>query len=412
MIKQIKAKSEVIISLLLGLFFVLLGVFILFNTSRIRGEAETVNEDNIDTILDLINAFFVEVSHMLGIMIGGFPVLGGILIILFGVFMFKVAQTIRDTTKYDIYLSFFFMGMSLILFVITTVLMNQVYGLWSILFFIAFIVHMMYNIFNEYLDPKHRKEHYMIILFFYGIAYFFTQNAVYSSIEEALTPTDVLSINMFFAIIWVLSLLSLWVGVFLSKSKNLLKKPKHDSSGEMSRKSKRGAHKLNPNEYLGFSKKLYDFRNRLIQSVKTFTEFDFPKWFKVNYVELILGAIVLFFIIVEFNNRQGVFTEGLFRLSDMQYIYEWVNLFIALVLAILYLVFTIFNTWKDKFYNRQMIIITALWLKVTVSLYISLFKDVELSIFILPFNILLVTLCTPLMLISIFKSFEGEKRDG
>lgn len=412
MIKQIKAKSEVIISLLLGLFFVLLGVFILFNTSRIRGEAETVNEDNIDTILDLINAFFVEVSHMLGIMIGGFPILGGILIILFGVFMFKVAQTIRDTTKYDIYLSFFFMGMSLILFVITTVLMNQVYGLWSILFFIAFIVHMMYNIFNEYLDPKHRKEHYMIILFFYGIAYFFTQNAVYSSIEEALTPTDVLSINMFFAIIWVLSLLSLWVGVFLSKSKNLLKKPKHESSGEMSRKSKRGAHKLNPNEYLGFSKKLYDFRNRLIQSVKTFTEFDFPKWFKVNYVELILGAIVLFFIVVEFNNRQGVFTEGLFRLSDMQYIYEWVNLFIALVLAILYLVFTIFNTWKDKFYNRQMIIITALWLKVTVSLYISLFKDVELSIFILPFNILLVTLCTPLMLISIFKSFEGEKRDG
>lgn len=412
MIKQIKAKSEVIISLLLGLFFVLLGVFILFNTSRIRGEAETVNEDNIDTILDLINAFFVEVSHMLGIIIGNFPIVGGILIILFGVFMFKVAQTIRDTTKYDIYLSFFFIGMSLILFIITTILMNQVYGLWSILFFIAFIVHMMYNIFNEYLDPKHRKEHYMIILFFYGIAYFFTQNAVYSSIEEALTPTDVLSINMFFAIIWVLSLLSLWVGVFLSKSKNLLKKPKHDSSGEMSRKSKRGAHKLNPNEYLGFSKKLYDFRNRLIQSVKTFTEFDFPKWFKVNYVELILGAIVLFFIIVEFNNRQGVFIEGLFRLSDMQYIYEWVNLFIALVLAILYLVFTIFNTWKDKFYHRQMVIITALWLKVTVSLYISLFKDVELSIFILPFNILLVTLCTPLMLISIFKSFEGEKSDG
>jgi hypothetical protein len=412
MFNKIKAKSEVLISLLLGLFFVLLGVFVLFNTGRIRGDAEMVDEDNINTILDLINAFFVEVSHMLGIMIGGFPVIAGILLILFGVFMFKVAQTVRDTTKYDIYLSFFFLGLSLILFIITTVLMNQVYGLWSILFFVAFIVHMMYNVFNEYLDPKHRKEHYMIILFFYGIAYFFTQNAVYSNIESTLSPTDVLSIDMFFVIIWLLSLMSLSVGVFLSKSKNLLKKPKQSSDEQLSRKKKRGTNKLNPNEYLGFSQKLYDFRNRIMQAVRDFTEIDFPKWFKVNYIELLLGIIVLFFIIVEFNNRQGVFTEGLFRLSHMQYIYEWVNLFIALVLAVLYLIFTIFILWKNKFYHRQMIIITALWLKVTVSLYITLFKDVELSLFILPFNILLVVLCTPLLLISIFKSFGSDNSNG
>lgn len=408
MINKIKDKSEVIISLTLGLFFVLLGVFILFNTSRIRGDAEMVNEEEIETVLDLINAFFVEVSHMLGIMIGGFPIIAGILIILFGVFMFKVAQTIRDTTKYDLYLFFFFLTLSVVLFIVTTLLMNQIYGLWSILFLIAFLVHMMYNVFNEYLDPRHRKEHYMIILFFYGIAYFFTQNAVYSNIESTLTPTDVLSIDMFFAIIWVLSLLSLWVSVFLSKSNNILKKPKRISDAELSRASKHGTKRLNPNEYLGFSKTLYDFRNRIIQAVKDFIELDFPKWFKVNYIELILGVLVLFFIIVEFNNRQGVFTEGLFRLSQMQYIYEWVNLFITLALAVLYLVFTIFNTVKNIFYNRQMIIITALWLKVTVSLYITIFKDVELSLFILPFNVLLVILCTPLLLISIFKSFEGE----
>lgn len=411
MINKLKDKSEVIVSLILGLFFVLMGVFILFNTSRIRGDAELVDEGEIETILDLINAFFVEVSHMLGIMIGSFPIVAGIFLILFGVFMFKVAQTIRDTTKYDIYLSFFFLGLSIVLFIVTTILMYQVYGLFAILFLVAFIVHMLYNVFNEYLDPRHRKEHYMIILFFYGIAYFFTQNAVYSNIESTLTPTDVLSIDMFFAIIWVLSLLSLWVSVFLSKSNNLLKKPKTEAGKNLSRKSKRSTNKLNPNEYLGFSKALYDFRNRVMQAVKDFIEIDFPKWLRVNYIELILGVLVLFFILVEFNNRQGVFTEGLFRLSQMQYIYEWVNLFIALILAVLYLVFTVFNTWKDKFYHRQMVIITALWLKVTVSLYITIFKDVELSLFILPFNILLVLLCTPLLLISIFKSFEKETVD-
>ena len=115
--------------------------------------------------------------------------------------MFKVGQTVRDTTKYDSFLSFFFLGLSLLLFVVTTVLMMQVYGWWAILFFIAFMVHLLYNIYNEYLNPKHRKEHYMIIMFFYGIAYFFTQNAVYSNIDESLNPTDVLSINMFFGLI-------------------------------------------------------------------------------------------------------------------------------------------------------------------------------------------------------------------
>ena len=86
----------------------------------------------------------------------------------------------------------------------------------------------------------------------------------------------------------------------------------------------------------------------------------------------------------------------------MQYIYEWVNLFIALALAVAYLFTTFFNMTQNKYYHRQMIVITALWLKVTVSLFITLFRDVELSLFILPFNILLVLLTTPLLIISIF----------
>ncbi|TVT29046.1 hypothetical protein FO441_01870 [Salinicoccus cyprini] len=400
--KWLKQQSEVIISILLGVFFVISGLFILFNTGRIRGEALEISR--IETFFDLFNAFFVEVINILGIVIGGFPIIAGILLILFGAGMFKVAQLIRRTTEFDTGLSLFFLGLSFVLFLVTTLLMFQVYGWFALFFMLAFIVHMLYSIFNEHLDPRHRKEHYMVILFFYGLAYFFTQNAVYSNIETTLSPTDVLSIDMFFAIIWVLSLMALWVGVFLSKSKNLLKKPKKGDAATLSRQHKRRS--LHPDEYLKFSKHLYDMRSGLLHKVKTFMEVEFPSWLRPNYIELLLGALVLIFILIEFNNRQGVFTEGYFNLSDMQYIYEWVNLFLSLALAVAYLFTTFFNMTQNRFYNRQMIFITALWLKVTVSLYITVFKDVELSLFILPFNILLVLLTTPLLIISIFKEFD------
>ena len=132
----------------------------------------------------------------------------------------------------------------------------------------------------------------------------------------------------------------------------------------------------------------------------------------MNYIEILFGIIVLIFVFLEFNNRNGVFVEGYFRLNDMQTIYEWVNLLITLVLALLYLYFTIMNLLKNKYYHRQMIVIFILWLNVTVSLYITLFKDVELSLFILPFNVFLVLLLTPLLLISIFKEFKGDENDG
>lgn len=413
MISKFRNRSEVIISFILGVFFIVLGLFILFNTSQIKNEEVPVEEDKIETIFDLINAFFVEVSNMLSMMIGGFPIIAGILIILFGLFMFKVGSWINTTTKYDVPLTFFFIGLSLVLFVVTTILMTQVYGLFALLFLVAFIIHLLFSVFNEYLNQDHRKEHYMIILLFYGIAYFFTQNAVYSNIESTISPTDVLSINLFFALVWISSFMALWVGVFLLKANNLLKKPADGQPAKLSRLNKKKSSKKNfaPDKYLGFSQKLYDFRNKILDKLKEFFETDLPSWFKVNYLEIIFGIIVLIFVFLEFNNRNGVFVEGYFKLNQMQTIYEWVNLFITLVLAVLYLVFTIMNLVKKRYYHRQMIVIFILWLNVTVSLYITLFKDVELSLFILPFNVLLVLLLTPLLLISIFKEFKGDDKN-
>ena len=414
MIEKLRNRSEVIISYILGIFFIILGLFILFNTGQIRNEEVSVQEDKIETIFDLISAFFLEVSNMLSAMIGGFPIIAGILIILFGLFMFKVGSWIKTTTKYDVPITFFFIGLSLVLFIVTTILMTQAYGLWALMFLLAFIIHLLFSVFNEYLNPAHRKEHYMIILLFYGIAYFLTQNAVYSNIESTITPTDVLSINLFFAMVWVSSFMALWVGVFLLKANNLLKKPSENDPEKLSRlnKKSRKAAKFTPDHYLGFSEKLYDFRNKFLNKLKQFFETDLPAWFKVNYIEILFGIIVLIFVFLEFNNRNGVFVEGYFRLNDMQTIYEWVNLLITLVLALLYLYFTIMNLLKNKYYHRQMIVIFILWLNVTVILYITLFKDVELSLFILPFNVFLVLLLTPLLLISIFKEFKGDENDG
>lgn len=414
MISKLRNSSEVIISYVLGVFFIILGVFILFNTGALRGEEQEINENSIETVFDLINAFFLEVLNMLSTMIGGFPIIGGILIIGFGLFMFKVASWIKSTTKYDVVLTFFFLGLSLGLFIITTILMTEVYGLWAFLFLFAFIIHLLFNIFNEYLNPAHRKEHYMIILFFYGIAYFFTQNAVYSNIESTITPTDVLSVNVFFALVWISSYMALWVGVFLLKSTNILKKPVSEKDEQLSRlnKNRKSLNTSKVDKYLGFSEKLYEFRNRLLDKLKQFFETDLPSWFKVSYLELLLGFVSLFFIFLEFNNRNGVFVEGYFKLSDMQTIYEWVNLLISLVLIVLYIYFTFMVLLRNSHYHRQMITIFLLWLNVSVSLYITLFKDVELSLFILPFNVFLVLILTPLLIISIFKEFKGGRKDA
>ena len=149
MIEKLRNRSEVIISYILGIFFIILGLFILFNTGQIRNEEVSVQEDKIETIFDLISAFFLEVSNMLSAMIGGFPIIAGILIILFGLFMFKVGSWIKTTTKYDVPITFFFIGLSLVLFIVTTILMTQAYGLWALMFLLAFIIHLLFSVLDR-----------------------------------------------------------------------------------------------------------------------------------------------------------------------------------------------------------------------------------------------------------------------
>lgn len=418
MIKKIKLNTEIIVSVLLGIFFIVQGVFLIANFSRISNQNEDIEIDKIKNVIDLTNAFFIELTNILGPIIGThflIPIVIGLLFIVLGLWMFRAAEIMRKTTRYDRRFIFFFFTLTILMFIWTTILMFQVYRYTSILFFIAFIIHLLYNVFNEYLDHRYRKEQYLIILFFYSVAYFFTQNAVYGDIGRGIKPTDVLSINMYFSLTWMMALLSLSVGVFLSKAENILKKPVSEmtereySRVKESRRSRRL--KIDVNKYFNFMKYFYRFRENLTKKFFNFFEIKPLTWFRVNYVELILGFVVLLIIFLEFNNRNGVVFEGLFKISNVQYIYEWVNLAITFLLALLYLVFTVMNTLRDKFFHRQMIIIIALFVKLTTSLFITIFRAVELSIFILPLNIFLVMLVIPLVLISIFKPFNGSDQD-
>src|SRR5699024_5161185 len=139
--KKIKQQSEVYISILLGVFFMLLGIFVLFNTGHIRSGTAEVDESEIRTVFDLVNVFFLEGTTVISTLIGEFPMIAVILITGFAGVMLEIARTIRQTTAYDTALTFFSISLSFFLFIITTVLMHQVYGWFSLLYLLAFIVH-------------------------------------------------------------------------------------------------------------------------------------------------------------------------------------------------------------------------------------------------------------------------------
>ncbi len=415
MYKRFNDHKETIVCTLLGVFFLIQGLFILINFKSITNKQD-ISGEKIKNVFDFINIFFIELKNILGIVFQHsllITLLSGVVLVGLGLLMFKFAKVMNRTTAYDRRFIVFFFGLTFVMFLWSTFLMSHVYGWSSILFLLAFSVHMIYNVFNEYFDKTYRKAQYLVILFFYSVAYFVTQNSVYSNIDSGLRPTDVLSINMYYTMTWTLALLTLSVGVFLSKSENILKRPVKDEEREMSRVHARRKIKLNVdvNKYFTFMHAVYRVRDKVINAFYNFFEIKPIRWVKVNYFELVFGFLTLIVIFLEFNNRNNVVFEGLFKISNVKYMYEWFNLALTFLLAVLYILFTVLNTLKDKAYNRQMIIIVALWLKVTTSLFITLFRDVELSIFILPLNISLVLLTTPLLLMSIFKTFRGERND-
>ena len=147
--------------------------------------------------------------------IGNFPVISAVLIILFGIVVILLGFTLLRTTRYDYDVSIFFLVIGILFFIITLILMTQVYSFFAIIFIIPFVVHIGYIVYKDELNPDHRKYHYLLIIFSYGISYLITQIVLYGRIDsDEIIPIDILSVNTFFLLMWLLGQMSIWNFLF------------------------------------------------------------------------------------------------------------------------------------------------------------------------------------------------------
>jgi len=81
-------------------------------------------------------------------------------------------------------------------FIITLLLMTQVYGFFAIVFIIPFTVHIGYIVYKDELNQDNRKNHYMWIIVTYGMSYLITQISLYGRIDaNEIESIDILSVN-------------------------------------------------------------------------------------------------------------------------------------------------------------------------------------------------------------------------
>ena len=149
-----------------------------------------------------------------------------------------LGHTLFRTIKYDYDISIFFLVIGIMYFIITLILMTQVYGFFAIVFIIPFIVHIGYIVYKDELNKIIVKSLYVIIVT-YGISYLITQISLYGRIDaNEIESIDILSVNTFFIIMWLLGQMSIWNFLFLRRSLPLTKEELGEEEPELSRTNK------------------------------------------------------------------------------------------------------------------------------------------------------------------------------
>ena len=236
----LKKHAEIIYSYIIGAVALLIGVIILLNLSFIHmlNGKDKINL-NIHNVWDFINAFFAEIIRVMSTFIGSFPIVSAIIIILFGLLVIGIGILLFRTTSYDYDISVFFLVIGILFFIITLVLMTQVYSFFAIIFVIPFIIHIGYIVYKDDLNPNHRKYHYLWIIFSYGISYLITQVVLYGRVDNNdIIPIDILSVNAFFLVMWLLGQMAIWNFLFLRRSLPLTKQELGEEEPELSRTNK------------------------------------------------------------------------------------------------------------------------------------------------------------------------------
>ncbi|WP_323702764.1 lipoteichoic acid stability factor AuxA [Mammaliicoccus sp. Dog046] len=431
---SIKKKSwEVHFSHIIGIFILITGLLILFNAPRIKDyNIKDSSEIHIRNIGDFFVAFFDELVRILNHYIGGMPVVTSIIILLLGIFVLLIGRTLRRTTNYDYDISIFYIGLTILFMVVIMMTMFQVYSFASFLFIIPFAIHIGYVVYKNELDPTNRKYHYLWIIISYGLCYFISQFAMNHNIDaKNVKPIDVMSVNLFFILLWCFSQMSVWVSLYLRRSL-----PVSDEDIESSNDEKYSRVKNNLvtskilNMSQGFYQKLQNFkqatlekfnsdeaiakrkqRNERWKEIIKIEDEDIPKWMrrpkwlKKSYIEWICTAVLFLFTFIEFNNRNGLFLSGEWHLSQIQYVFEWLTLFILLLLIILYAYFNYTTNYKNKNNFGKLFVVSALFFEIATTFFVSAIQTSQFSVFITPISFLLFLFITPAFIIHLKKSF-------
>ncbi|SCU32826.1 membrane spanning protein [Staphylococcus xylosus] len=426
----LKKHAEILYSYIIGIVSLFTGLIILINLPLID---KLNNKGKIDlhihNVWDFINAFFGEIIRVISNYIGNFPVISAIIIILFGIGVILLGFTLFRTTRYDYDISIFFLVVGILFFIITLILMTQVYSFFAIIFVIPFVIHIGYIVYKDELNTDHRKYHYLWIIFSYGISYLLTQIVLYGRIDsDEIIPIDILSVNTFFIIMWLLGQMSIWNFLFLRRSLPLTKQELGEEEPELSRTSKGTVTNQTKETWKNLQDKTTEFTRKTRRSVdiqkardkkdKFITKWKdkidiqeddipnwmkIPKWVKSAYVELFCGAVLLFFTLIEFNNRNSLFVSGNWEISQTQYVIEWITLLLLMFIIIIYILTTLTNFLKDRFYYLQLFMVSLLFFKLLTEFVNIMVHGLLLSIFITP--ILLI------MLIAIVVAFVMKLRE-
>ncbi|MCU5745628.1 hypothetical protein N9R04_02685 [Staphylococcus sp. SQ8-PEA] len=407
----LKKHAEIIYSYIIGLVAFLIGLIIFLNLSYIHSlNGKDKISLHIDDTWDFVNAFFAEILRVMSIFIGSFPVVSAILIILFGLLLIGIGTLLYRSTAYDYDISIFFLVIGILFFLITLVLMTQVYSFFAVVFVIPFVIHIGYIVYKDELDSHHRKYHYLWIIFAYGLAYLITQVVLYGRIDSNdIIPIDIISVNTFFLIMWLLGQMSIWNFLFLRRSLPLTKQELGEEEPELSRTQKdsvtsqtkeRIKHLQDKtNEFTHNTRRSMDLekmRNKKNQFVDKWKKridiqeddvpnwMKRPKWLKTLYVELICGAIMLFFTLIEFNNRNSLFMSGKWDLSETQYVVEWITLLLLMFVMIAYIITTLTNYFKRQLYYLHLFIISGLFFKLITEFINIMIHGQLFSTFITP----------------------------
>ncbi len=96
------------------------------------------------------------------------------------------------------------------------------------------------------------------------------------------------------------------------------------------------------------------------------------------------------FTFLEFNNRNALFVSGDWKLSQTQYVIEWVTLLILLFIIIAYIATTLTFHLKGKFYYLQLFMGSILFFKLLTEFINIMIHGLLLSVFITPTLLLML----------------------